>query len=141
MLTLPNRVAILVVAVCSTLQQGQTRPIATELEGAWVAQEMVARGQAAPNTVVANMKFTFKGDKVTIRGNRGDNSEDTCAFTLDPSASPRRIDIVNPNGVTMEGIYEVNGRVLRIALGRPRPANFQSASGPTVTVITFKKEE
>ncbi len=128
---------VLVATLGLGITQGEKKTAAGPLDGVWVAQQMVSRGQTAPDTVVANIRFTFKGDKVTIRGNRGDDSEDICSFTIDTSASPRRIDIVNPNGVTMEGIYEVAGDVLKIALGRPRPADY--TPGPAVIVFTLKK--
>jgi len=136
-----NAVLVIVAALCPGVMQAGTQAVTSPLDGVWAAQEMVGRGQAAPSEVVANVRFSFKGDKVTIRGNRGDASEDNCTFTIDPSASPHRIDIVNPNGVTMEGIYEINGGVLRLALGRPRPTDFASPAGSSVTVITFKKSE
>ncbi len=137
-------VHIVTVLVVAFLSSGSTQAqAASALEGVWIGQDMVRLGQQVPASVVANIRFTFKGDKVTIRGNRGDTSEDVCPFTIDTSTSPKRIDIVNPNGVTMAGIYDLTGDVLKIALGPSdrRPTDFQSGAGSAAIVFTLKKGE
>ena len=116
------------------------------LEGVWVAQDMVIRGQQIPSSLLENVRLTFKGDKVTIRSPSKDGvgGEDvTCAFTIDGATSPARIDFVHPDGVTELGIYELNASVLKMAIGSrrgaSRPTDFQSAGSSDVAVVTYKK--
>ncbi len=133
--------ALLVVFMSTGVVQAGSLAVGP-LEGEWVAQEMVSSGQQVPAFALQGMRLTFKGDKVTIRtpGRIGEAiAEETCAFTIDGSASPRHIDVIHSGGVTDTGIYELDGTVLKIAFaaGR-RPADFQSA-GSSGVVITYKK--
>jgi uncharacterized protein (TIGR03067 family) len=142
---MPILSALLVAFLSVSVAQAGSQTVGP-LEGAWVAQDMVSRGQQIPASLLENMRLTFKGDKVTIRtpGKYGEGVEDeTCAFTIDGATSPRRIDIVHPNGVTDAGIYELNGGVLKMAFGSgrgsSRPTDFQSAGSSDVAVVTYKK--
>jgi len=134
-----NLVPMLALAVGLVLPQAPQPVSPTELEGAWSVTELVRRGQAAPAEVLANMRFTFKGKQVVIRGNRGDTTEDTLPFTADSTATPRRIDIVNSNGATMEGIFELKENSLKMVFGSPRPTDFQAQS--IAVSMTLKRVE
>lgn len=67
---------------------------------------------------------------------------------LDPSYSPKRLDLVDEDGFAVPMIYRVeDGRLtVAAALFQPRnrvgkrPAEFRSTAGGAVTVLTFQKE-
>jgi uncharacterized protein (TIGR03067 family) len=67
---------------------------------------------------------------------------------VDPSCSPKRMDLVDTDDYALPMIYKVEGRRLVIAASlfeprdrvAPRPTEFRSKAGGTVNVLTFEKE-
>jgi uncharacterized protein (TIGR03067 family) len=59
-------------------------------------------------------------------------------ITLDPDQSPKQINITD-----YPGIYEFDGDTLKIAyrLSAPRPTEFTTANGVTVTTLVRAKEQ
>lgn len=117
------------------------------LQGVWVAQSMEADGKAAPADVVKQMRFTFRQDKLLIRGNFSDDREEECSYKLDPARSPRHLDILPPREEKpVLAIYELQGDQLKVCLrhngaaaGRPR--DFQSLPNSQVVLIVFKRQQ
>jgi hypothetical protein len=86
------------------------------------------------------------GDKFTI-SHAGRDEVDV--IKLDPSKAPNAIDVTQPSGDVLLGIYEIDGDRLRIALAPPRKApkeenraaKFESAAGSGVVLVVLKRVE
>ena len=128
-------------ALAQTPVAAQTLVKPTELEGVWVGQSLEAAGTPAPPEAAALMRFTFRGDRILIRGNSQNGSEDEVAFTSDTAKTPKQFDFHTPNGGLITGIYEIKGDVLTVCMRRgegPRPADFNTTGGPLIKIV-FKK--
>src|SRR5215207_601744 len=98
-----------------------------KLQGKWKITEAVLHGRPLPlERAVALLGDTveFKGDKVTLR------TEST--FTLDPSKSPKWIDMPSADGRGFVGVYALDGDKLTLHCAVP-------GSAPRPTELEFKK--
>lgn len=116
------------------------------LQGVWQAQSLEADGEPAPAKAVEKMRFTFKGDKVLVRGNFRDDREEEGSYTIDASKSPKQIDLTLPQAPKAAlGIYEVKGGELKVCLrhvvsDEGRPTEFATKPGTKLVLIVFKKQ-
>jgi uncharacterized protein (TIGR03067 family) len=117
-----------------------------KLQGVWHVQSIVRNGKKAPSSETRGIWFTFKGDKLIIKGNHDDESDDVCTYTIDASKSPKTLDIAGPKSWInnpMLCIYTVIGDELKICYRKTspgRPTDFTSDQGSENTVIEFKRE-
>ena len=88
-------------------------------------RKVVEGGKKVGEEKVKNVKITFVGDKIEIEGLMQDKGKGT--FTLDPTKKPKAIDIRIPNEEDVAGIYEFDGKALKLCLntsGSERPKEF-----------------
>ena len=117
------------------------------LQGVWVGQSMEAGGKAAPAEAARRMRFTFKGDKLLMKGNFNDERELECSYKLDPKKAPKQLDVAPPNERKLIlGIYEANGDELKICMrhassSEGRPSEFATKAGSQLVLIVFKKQK
>lgn len=105
------------------------------LDGTWTVSKIGRGGRKPPEELLKSLKVVIKGDVLEMTdGKRGEPA----TFTLEPSATPKEIDLVfkeGPDGSverTALGIYELDGDELKFAWrkdGGPRPKEFASISG------------
>jgi uncharacterized protein (TIGR03067 family) len=112
-----------------------------KFEGTWspVAQE--AKGERQEKDKLKKQAWVFDGDKVTIKGEKRSREH---SFKLDPSKTPKNIDITDKRGdETGHGIYKLEGDTLTIALDKPkaeRPKEFTTTKDTSHVVIVLKRE-
>src|SRR5262249_42033682 len=73
-----------------------------KLQGMWKPTGVTANGVEVPANLLAQARMTFKGNKITIQMGPKVQNE---TFTLDPTKSPKWIDVVGDGG-TQLGVYE-----------------------------------
>jgi uncharacterized protein (TIGR03067 family) len=120
---------------------------ADALQGVWVAQSLEADGKPAPADAIKLMRFTFKGDRLLLRGNARDNREEECAYKIDPKQSPKQLDFTMPNEkMPILGIYAVMGDELKLCIrhasnsSEGRPTSFSTTAGKGLVLVVLKKE-
>jgi len=117
------------------------------LQGVWVAQSMEADGKPAPTEAARRLRFTFKGDKLLIKGNFNDEREEECNYKVDPKQSPKHLDFTAPKQkIPILGIFEVNGDELKICMrhassSEGQPSEFATKAGSQLVLIVFKKQK
>ena len=118
----------------------------TPLEGVWIAQSLESEGRPAPDKVVKITRFTFKGDKLLVRGNTGDGGEDKCSFTIDASKSPKHLTIMPPKeDKPVLCIYEIEKDQLKICIRHAnsdagRPTAFATKAESQLILAVFKRQ-
>lgn len=126
---------------CEAAEDSQT------IQGVWIAQSMEADGKPAPPEAVKKVRFTFKGDKLLVRGNFSDDREDECTYKLDPKQSPKHLQFTPPKEEKpVLAIYEIKGDELKICTRNPsspdgRPTGFTTKAGSGLALIVFKKQK
>ncbi|HEY1336885.1 MAG TPA: TIGR03067 domain-containing protein [Bryobacteraceae bacterium] len=112
---------------------------ATEFEGDWQMVSGVMDGVAMKESDIQWVKRLTRGNQTTVQA--GPQVMMKFEFSRDPAPSPKTIEYVNtagPNkGKKQQGIYEIEGGVLRVCVAAPgasRPASFQGVRGTTLTV-------
>jgi uncharacterized protein (TIGR03067 family) len=122
---------------------------APPLDGIWIAASGEVEGTAMPKEVLEKIRFTFKGEKLLIRGeSNADKDEIECSFKRDTKQDPRHIDITTPEngGTTLAGIYELKGDELKVCFLHPkakgeRPKKFETIAESELTLIVFKRKK
>ncbi len=111
-----------------------------KFQGTWTLQTVKTGGKEQDPADFKAARVTFQGDKYTVRN--GDEVIQTCTQKLDPSKSPKAIDVTVTDGLNKEaamlGIYEINGNTLKVCFdpeGKKRPTEFKGASGSQTLVI------
>jgi uncharacterized protein (TIGR03067 family) len=118
------------------------------LQGSWRAVSAEQAGKAQPD--VKEHLLTFEGDTFTIK--RGDQLFVKGTFTLDPSKTPKVIDMKvtegrreEDKGKEVHGIYELDKDTLKWCTAEPggkdRPKAFATKEGTNHLFVTLKKEK
>ena len=108
---------------------------------------MEADGKAAPPEDVERMRFTFKGDKLLLRGNFANDMEEDCSFAVDTTKTPHQLDFTPPNEKKpIVGIYEVKGAELKVCLRHAsspdgRPTTFATKPDSNLVLIILKRQD
>ena len=97
--------------------------------------------------VVKGLKMTFTKEKIVTEMPDGTKRES--AYKLDPTKTPKAIDIEvasgEHKGVVYLGIYELDGDTLRICFAMPdrpvRPTEFSAGKGSVRALSEFKREK
>jgi uncharacterized protein (TIGR03067 family) len=115
-----------------------------KFQGTWTFESCEAGGKELAAGELKGLILTFVGDKHTVK--KGDDVIQAGTQKLDPSKSPKAIDVTMTEGVNkgavMLGIYEINGDTLRVcfdAEGKKRPTQFKSAPGSATFVNVHKR--
>jgi uncharacterized protein (TIGR03067 family) len=126
---------------------GAQADVAQELkrfQGAWTIESSVTGGMELPADQLKGLIVTFEGNRHTVQN--GDQVVQAGTQTIDPSKSPKTIDVTiteGPSkGAVMLGIYEIEGDTLKACFdpeGKARPTKFTSATGSTHFVNIHKR--
>jgi uncharacterized protein (TIGR03067 family) len=115
-----------------------------KFQGAWTIESSETGGKKLPAGDLKGLIVTFEGDKHTVK--KGDEVVQVGTQKLDPSQSPKAIDVImteGPNkGAVMLGIYEIDGDTLKVCFdpnGKKRPTEFKSAPGSENFVNVHKR--
>src|SRR5881398_663411 len=121
---------------------GQGNPAQGDLDklrGTWLTVSLVNDGKTlvdekTPPKSGPATKLVYDGNKWMIRV--GDKTVAGGVFTIDPTKTPKQIDILDETGTkndkTKLGIYELDGDTYKYCLapaGKPRPTDFTSKPG------------
>src|SRR5579872_5299870 len=111
-----------------------------KFQGTWTFASVEAAGKEQPAAEFKGMTVTFAGDKFTVK--KGDEVIQAGTQKLDPSRSPKTIDVTVAEGLSkgavMLGIYEIRGDTLKVCFdpeGKKRPTEFASTSGSQTLVV------
>jgi uncharacterized protein (TIGR03067 family) len=108
-----------------------------ELQGTWVlvASEVAGKRHVITGPEKERARISFSGNR-SLNTSKGKTTSST--FRVDATKRPKTIDFVSDN-VTIKGIYEVEGEVLRLCMSpEERPGEFKS-SGLKVLVAEYKR--
>jgi uncharacterized protein (TIGR03067 family) len=115
-----------------------------QFQGTWTFESVEAGGQKMPADPFMGMTITFEGDKHTVK--KGDEVVQAGTQKLDPSKSPKAIDVTLAEGPTkgavMLGIYKFSGDTLTVCFdpeGKKRPTEFKSSPGSQAFVAVHKR--
>ncbi len=118
-----------------------------KMQGAWVLVSSERNGEPAPAENLKALKRTIKGDEFTVF--RDGEVLVKGKITVDPSKSPKTIDIMFSEGENKDkpvlGIYEIDGDNQKVCYGAPgnkdRPKEFSSKGDKGMTLSVWKREK
>ena len=148
---MPLKLQSLVVFVFLALVMGAGPVVPDDkasLQGVWIAESMEVDGKPAPAKAVKRMRFTFKGDSVSVRGNHNDDSQEQCGYEIDAAKSPKHLDITPSKESNQKkpvlGIYDIKGDELKLCLRHGnssdgRPTEFSTKPESNLILMVFKR--
>lgn len=102
-----------------------------KFQGNWTIESSEAGGQKIPAEQLKEFLVIYEGDKHTLKF--GDKVFQTGTHKLDPSKSPKAIDMTMTDGpskgTVMLGIYEIDGDTMKVCFdpqGKKRPTEFKT---------------
>lgn len=104
----------------------------TELEGEWAMKSCVQDGQPLLKSYAAKIRRAFEGNRTTLY--YGTQSSSTSRFRLNDGE-------IEYSDLDQTGIYELSGKILKIAMGErggKRPQDFSAVPGDRRTVTEWK---
>lgn len=125
------------------------------LEGTWKVVSIIQGGMEQPEGTLGET-MTFKGGKLTERGNKPDDEDEARHFRLDPTCEPKVIDFDEANNnfqdaeEVVEGVYRLDGDTLMICIhwesGRGavkgnRPTIVESKEGTPGRLIKLMRQK
>jgi uncharacterized protein (TIGR03067 family) len=119
-----------------------------KLQGTWVTVAITSDGKKVldEKSPPSNVKLAYEGHTWKVKV--GDNVIATGSTKLDPSKSPKEIDVTHETGrkkgETLLGIYELNGDTYKYCIAQPgksRPKDFVSKEGTGDSLIISKREK
>ena len=117
---------------------------AVAIQGTWLPSAAELAGKKYPDEVRKSIKLVIKDDTYAVTV--GQAPPDRGTVKLDPSASPKAIDIAGtegPNkGKTFLAIYELSGDTLRICYdlsGQSRPGEFRTEPNTALFLVTYQR--
>ena len=115
-----------------------------KFQGTWTIESSVTGGKEIPPGELKGFIVIFEGDKHTVK--KGDEVIQVATQKLDPSKSPKTIDVTMiegpAKGAVMLGIYEIDGDTLKVCFdpqGKKRPTEFKSTPGSENFVNVHKR--
>jgi uncharacterized protein (TIGR03067 family) len=118
------------------------------LAGTWVLVGGYLDGKPVPETQVKQSRITWNGNKITSQSPHIAGEVIVATIAVDPSTSPRRMDIVYEGGRPAQAalaIYEwIGPDRYRIAIdrrGAVRPAEFVSEPGTGQSLHVWQREK
>jgi uncharacterized protein (TIGR03067 family) len=115
-----------------------------KLEGIWKIESLQDSGKEASREETQRITLEIKGTTLSARA--GDRSAGKGTVKLDPSKTPKAIDLTPEEGPekgkTGLGIYQLEGDTLKICIAEPgkeRPKEFVSKPGTQTTLMVLKR--
>ena len=134
-------VVIFGVLAFSVVHAGEAGKDLKALQGEWQAVELIGQGKKATEEEVKQFRLVIKGNDLSI-GNR------KSTFKIDPTKSPKAIDVTPldgpQKGKVIPGIYALEKGQLRICISNgpndsDRPKEFKAEPGTGYVVITLER--
>jgi uncharacterized protein (TIGR03067 family) len=118
-----------------------------KFEGTWVVTKMESGGRVAGEEQLGGMSFVIKGKKYEQK--RGDELIEAGTQDLDPTKSPKHMDVTVTEGETKGekqlAIYEIEGDKIRACFAqhgsKERPTKFESKEGSDHIYIEMKRKK
>jgi uncharacterized protein (TIGR03067 family) len=144
------RIGLLVVAlvlVAADDAPDKAKKDLNNLQGEWLSVSLKFNGKEFATEGKGKIKFTFKGDQATVEA--ADDVKREYAkvkFKLDPSTSPRCVDLTITAGTqkdaTLEGIYSLKDDEFKLCakvFGKDRPSEFAAPEGSSIVYLVMKR--
>lgn len=121
-----------------------TKAERVKFQGNWRFESMEVQGKRKPDTDFGKYKVVFQGDQWTV--SEGDRIAARTFFRLDPTKSPKTIDIVDiDKGRIIRGIYKLEGDALTVcdrgAEKGSRPAEFATQPDSGLVLVVLRRSK
>ena len=126
-----------------------------KLAGTWKVVSAEANGQKVPAELLGDFCFVITADKLTRK--RGDRVESAAGYRLDPTKSPKWIDMTGQTDGkdrAIPALYELDGDTLKLCVrndyktrdGKPRenpvrPTKLDGGAGTEQVLMLLRREK
>jgi uncharacterized protein (TIGR03067 family) len=114
-----------------------------ELDGIWTCESATINGKQLDEATAKSLKLTLNGEQ--YKTERGDQVLFDSTYSVDPTANPKRIDMVGIGelqGKIGQGIYKLEKDRLTMCYSMPgndRPKQFASKEGLQTQLLVWRR--
>jgi uncharacterized protein (TIGR03067 family) len=112
-------------------------------QGSWKVVKADFAGKAPPGSNLPELRFTFSGDKVSVKEGQAD--AESGSYSVNIQKNPPELDLVNSKGTKVLGIYSFEkGGKLRLCFvsdGGARPKSFDTTNTMSGLMVLEKVKE
>jgi uncharacterized protein (TIGR03067 family) len=135
------------IAAANFVQTDDAKKELKQLEGTWKIVSGEKGGKPAPPGELDALRLIFSGDKLTVQISAGGKEDKKVAsLKIDPTKKPKHLDITPDDGPekgkTMSGIYQMDGKNLKLCLnegGQERPTEFASPEASRIMILVLER--
>jgi uncharacterized protein (TIGR03067 family) len=135
--------AVPLVLIAYATAEDAARSDQQKLQGTWKVLAGNEGGKTLPPSRVKGTKMVVKANEIKVEEQ---DKQRVMTFTLDPAKEPRAIDLTihegKPKGEPCQGIYALEGDMLKICFALPgkiRPGNFTPVPGSGEMLFVLKR--
>jgi uncharacterized protein (TIGR03067 family) len=141
-------VAVAIGAVAAGQDKGKIKEAAVKEEkkcliGIWKLVSCEGEGNKVPEEILKREIVRWTITDRTITWTAGKDDEGTDKYALDPTITPKAIDLTDKDGHHAPGIYALNGDTLKVCIdegSEERPTVFSTKPDTRLSVWAFKRE-
>jgi len=144
---MPRRLIVFafILAICATSVADEAKKDLDALQGEWVMVGLEVEGKPVPEEKIQGTTLTIKGDKYIVSVK---DKKHEITITLDPTTSPKHIDMAFPNGTDApnigKGIYKIEGDKLIVcrvqSTDGARPTQFGTFDNTGLFQVTWQRK-
>jgi uncharacterized protein (TIGR03067 family) len=115
-----------------------------KLVGTWKLVSCEAEGEKVPAEILKGEVVRWRITESAIISTVNNEGKGEDKYTVDPTTSPKVIDLTDKGGRRTPGIYLLKGDTLKVCLnegGKDRPQEFASKPDTHLSVWVFKREK
>jgi uncharacterized protein (TIGR03067 family) len=139
--------ALAIVCVASGQDNAKNRDEAVKQEkknltAVWKLVSSETKGEKVPERILKGevVRWTITDSTIAVTVEKESKGEDK--YRLDPTASPKTIELKDKDGHRTPGIYSLDGDTLKVCIdegSEERPKVFASKPDTQLSVLTFKR--
>ncbi len=113
------------------------------LQGAWQTVSVEVDGAPVPAYQYRDARLVVTGDRFVLANPLPDAGQHVeGSLRLDPTRTPKELDIRLDSGQAFHEVYELEGDTLRVCYpvrGGPRPAALKTAPGSGLSLVVYRR--
>jgi uncharacterized protein (TIGR03067 family) len=111
-----------------------------QVQGDWVAAELIENGEKASGDTLTSIKLKVKANQFTLQA---PDASYQGKFEVDEAVTPKLMDVTLDDGTEVQAIYDLGIDTVKVCYAQPgssRPRAFKSSAGSDHVLVVYKRK-